>query len=78
MGLVATYIGVQDGYRDFGKDRLHVFDIWKHVDSNDETDQMVQWCIDGFGQPGQRWQTSAGFIYFSCPDDAFAFRMRWC
>lgn len=42
---------------------------------------ILRWCISQFGPPGQsRWSMSrgGGCLFFRYPNDAFAFKLRWC
>ncbi|RYF04441.1 MAG: hypothetical protein EOO77_29630 [Oxalobacteraceae bacterium] len=37
------------------------------------------WCCEEFGSAtGERWAFQDGLFFFRDPDDAFAFKLRWC
>lgn len=38
----------------------------------------IQWCIQTFGKPGERWFMSNNSFYFVKSRDATLFELRWC
>lgn len=44
--------------------------------------EVDKWCIETYGESGHEWQTSlfddVATFYFSKPEDAVMFKMKWC
>ncbi len=60
---------------------ITVTKLWESTQSNELWDEIVEWCIQQFGNNAGRWQSQATVwhmdFYFSDEQDAELFILKW-